>query len=214
MDEFIKRRLEDIFIRPLNPLGFAKKLRGKIGYSAEEYLDFYKKALNYTIKYALKHPRSSFRERYAIIMLKKILSDYDPNYLELRSPCGAGIGQLLYNYDGKVYTCDEGRMLGEDTFCLGDVRKDSYEDIISHPTVRKMCLASNLEGLTCDLCVYKPYCGVCPIYNYATFGSIFSALPANEKCQINKGIFDFLFEKLQNRKNRVLFKKWIKRRTR
>ena len=29
--------------------------------------------------------------------------------IQLRSPCGAGIGQLLYNYDGKVYTCDEGR---------------------------------------------------------------------------------------------------------
>ena len=212
--EFIKRRLEDIFIRPLNPLGFAKGLRQEIGYSAKEYLDFYKKALNYTIEYALKHPKSSFRERYAIIMLKKIFNDYDPNYLELRSPCGAGIGQLLYNYDGKVYTCDEGRMLGEDTFCLGDVKKDSYEDIISHPTVRKMCLASNLEGLTCDLCVYKPYCGVCPIYNYATLGSIFSALPANEKCQINKGIFDFLFEKLQNEKVKKLFEKWIKRSTR
>lgn len=214
VDEFIKRRLENIFIRPLNPLGFAKKLEQEIGYPAEEYLDFYKKVLNYTIEYAIKHPESPFRERYAIIMLKKILADHDPNYLELRSPCGAGIGQLLYNYDGKVYTCDEGRMLGEDTFCLGDVRKDSYENIISHPTVKKMCLVSNLEGLTCDFCVYKPYCGVCPIYNYATLGSIFSAMPANEKCKINKGIFDFLFEKLQNKKIRKLFEKWIKHPTR
>jgi hypothetical protein len=54
--------------------------------------------MNLIVEYTPKHPKPPFRERYAIINL------------ELRSPCGAGIGQLLYNYDGKVYTCDEGRI--------------------------------------------------------------------------------------------------------
>ena len=48
----------------------------------------------------------------------------DPNYLDIRSPCGAGIGQIAYSYDGKIYTCDEGRMLGgmgDDIFCIGNV---------------------------------------------------------------------------------------------
>jgi len=40
----------------------------------------------------------------------KILTENDPNFLDSRSPCGACIGQVAYNYDGKVYTCDEGRM--------------------------------------------------------------------------------------------------------
>jgi hypothetical protein len=26
---------------------------------------------------------------------------------------GAGIGQMSYYYNGNVYTCDEGRMMGE-----------------------------------------------------------------------------------------------------
>ena len=39
-------------------------------------------------------------------------------------PCGAAIGQLAYNYDGKIFTSDEGRMLhemGDSTFLIGDV---------------------------------------------------------------------------------------------
>ena len=209
VDEFIKQGLGAIFLKPLNPLGFAKKLYSNIGYSAKDFLVFYKKALNHIIDYGLKNPDLLFYDNYAKIILTKILSSGDMNYLELRSPCGAGIGQLLYNYDGRVYTCDEGRMVGEDTFCLGDAKKDSYAELISHPTVKKMCLASSLEGLACDLCVYKPYCGVCPIYNYVISGSIFSELPGNERCQINQGILDFFFEKIQNKKNKALFEKWV-----
>ena len=208
VDEYIKQGIEAIFIRPLTPLGVGKSLWEEVGYTSAEYLSFYKKALNYIIGYALKNSKSRFHENFAKIMLAKILTEYDPNYLELRSPCGAGIGQILYNYDGKIYTCDEGRMLGEQTFCIGNVRKNSYNEIVSHPTVKSLCLASCLDGLTCDLCVYKPYCGVCPIYNYATAGNIFSQMPLNERCQINKGILDFLFEKMQNKKIEKLFTKW------
>ena len=46
------------------------------------------------------------------------------NYMELRSPCGAGVGQLAYYADGDIFTCDEGRMLhemGQSTFRLGNV---------------------------------------------------------------------------------------------
>jgi len=210
VDEYIKQGMEAIFIRPLTPLGVGKALWGEIGYSSEEYLAFYKKALEHIIKYASRNPKSRFHENFAKIMLGKILTEYDPNYLELRSPCGAGIGQILYNYDGKVYTCDEARMLGEDTFCIGDVGKNSYSELVSHPTVKSLCLASCLDGLSCNSCVYKPYCGVCPIYNYATSGNIFSQMPANQRCKINKGIFDFLFEKMQNNKTGKIFTKWSK----
>jgi hypothetical protein len=44
-------------------------------------------------------------------MLKKMLTTSDPNYVDTRSPCGAVIGQVAYNFDGKIYSCDEGRMM-------------------------------------------------------------------------------------------------------
>jgi hypothetical protein len=32
-------------------------------------------------------------------------------YVDLRSPAGAGLGALVYNYDGSVFASVEGRML-------------------------------------------------------------------------------------------------------
>ncbi len=208
VDEYIKNGIDSLFIRPLTPLGMAGRLWEKIGYTAEEYLRFYKKALNHAISYGLKHPESRFHENTAKIFLAKILTEYDPNYLDLRSPCGAGIGQLLYNYDGKVYTCDEARMIGEDIFCLGDIKKDAYKNLVAHPTLKVMAMASCLDNSGCDFCVYKPYCGVCPVYNWAQSGNIFSQAFSNSRCSINRGILDFLFEKIQNKKIRIVFQRW------
>ncbi|WES33279.1 hypothetical protein P0092_16135 [Ruminiclostridium papyrosolvens DSM 2782] len=59
--------------------------------------------------------------------------------MELRSPCGGSIGQLSCNYDGLIYSCDEGRMLAELVdagFKLGNVFENGYKDLISSPVTR------------------------------------------------------------------------------
>ena len=69
----------------------------------------------------LNHKGVDICERHAVIFLRKILQGYAENYMELRSPCGATVGQMAYFYDGNVFTCDEGRMLyemGNDAFKL------------------------------------------------------------------------------------------------
>jgi len=213
VDEFIKLGFDDIYLRPLNPFGFSRGHFRKIGYSVDEYIKFYKKAINYMIEINLKGKK--FREKAACIFLTKILTEYDPNHLELRSPCGAGIGQLAYNYNGQVYTCDEGRMMsmmGDESFCLGNVHKNTYQELVSSPVVRTLCTASCLDGLPhCNDCVYKPYCGVCPIYNYSEQGNIFGQMPTNERCQINMAILDFLFEKLQDKKAGPILESWLEK---
>lgn len=65
------------------------------------------------------------KEDHASILLRRVRGDF-MNYMELRSPCGAGVGQLAYYADGDIFTCDEGRMLhemGQSTFRLGNVYK-------------------------------------------------------------------------------------------
>ena len=45
----------------------------------------------------------------------------------------SGLGALVYNYDGKVFASDEGRMLaemGDNTFELGHVERDDYRSLI------------------------------------------------------------------------------------
>jgi His-Xaa-Ser system radical SAM maturase HxsB len=209
VDEYIEQGFENIFVRIMNQFGFAKKVWKEVGYSMDEYWKFYQKLLDHVIDYGTKHPKNIFVEKNLLMALLKILSGEDPNYSECRSPCGGGTGQLLYNYDGKVFTCDEGRMIGEDTFCIGDVQKNSYEEIISNSTVKKICVASTLEGLACDQCVFKPYCGVCPIYNYEEFGNIFGQLPSNKRCQYIKNFFGYIFQKMEQPGVRELFEKWV-----
>ncbi|MDI6777701.1 MAG: His-Xaa-Ser system radical SAM maturase HxsB [Patescibacteria group bacterium] len=196
IDEYAKLGLDTIALRPLAPLGVAKKSWQAIGYKPDEFVKFYKKSLDYIFNLNIKK-NLFFREALAANIAVKILTERTPNFFELRSPCGAGIGQLLYDYNGDIYTCDEGRMLGKDLFKLGNVENDTYADLILKPAIRTMCLASCLEGLACDDCVYKPYCGTCPIVNYAESGNIFPQLPNSSRCRIYTGIFDYLFQKIR-----------------
>ncbi|MDD5665162.1 MAG: His-Xaa-Ser system radical SAM maturase HxsB [Candidatus Omnitrophica bacterium] len=209
--EYIKLNLDSIHLRPLNPFGFAIKQQKTIGYTADEFLSFYRKSLDYILK--INSKGKVFYERTARIFLSKIFNDDDPGYFELRSPCGAGIGQMAYNYNGDVYTCDEGRMvgrLGDDAFRLGNVREDNYNALIGKEALKAVCTSSLLDILPgCSNCVYKPYCGVCPIYNYVTSGTLFAQAPNNDRCKINTGILDYLFDKLRVDKNKKIFKAWL-----
>lgn len=213
VDEYVKLGLEGIHLRPLNPFGLAKKSWEKIGYTAAEFIDFYRIAFDYIIE--LNRKGRMFYERAARVFLMKIFSDTDPGYFEIRSPCGAGIGQLAYNFNGDVYTCDEGRMMsrtGDESFRLGNVMENCYRDVVSTHTVKAICVSSILDILPgCSTCVYKPYCGVCPIYNYTEGGNIFCQTPNNERCKINTAILDILFKKIKDKKNLQIFKKWVNR---
>lgn len=211
IDEYLKSNLPFIYLRPLNPFGFAKKTWKMIGYKPEEFINFYKKSLDYIIQLNLKG--KNFKESLAVTFLTKILTSRDPNHMDYRSPCGAGIGQVAYNYNGDVYTCDEGRMfgrIGDDSFKMGNVKENSYQELMDSEVVRSMCIASCLEAIPgCSDCAYKPYCGVCPVYNYSEQGNIFGQMPNNGRCKINMAIFDYLFKKMQNKDVGKIFNKWV-----
>jgi His-Xaa-Ser system radical SAM maturase HxsB len=210
VDEYVRLGSKVVHLRPLNPFGMGKKIWSREGYTAEEYLAFYRRALEHIVM--LNQQGVEIMEKMAALFLTRILTADDPNYMDLRSPCGAGIGQLAYDHDGKVYTCDEGRMvaaMGDPMFCIGDVHRDAYADIIRHPGVRSLCVASCLECLPgCADCAYAPYCGVCPVYNYVQEGDLVARAPGNERCRIQLGIADLLFEYLQRPEMEVLLRRW------
>lgn len=212
VDEFIGLDLEMIHLRPVNPFTVAKKrIRTPLFISIDEFNIFYKNALTYILKLNAKGRK--IYERTAWIFLKKILCNTDPNYLDSRSPCGAGIGQLAYNFNGDVYACDEGRMLSagsnDESFRLGNVFKNRLSDLIDHTTVKSICFASCLDNIPgCSDCVYKPYCGICPLYTYAAEGNLFIKSKEKSKCQTNSYILNILFKELQTPAIKI-FKRWV-----
>jgi len=206
IDEYIKNGLESVFIRPLSPIGFAKKVWDKIGYNSKEFLEFYEKALDYII---LKNKNGTkIKEKTAELLLTKIEKNEDLGFVDLRCPCGGGLGQLAYNYDGKIYTCDEGRMVaeeGDDLFSIGNIDNISYNEIFKSEAVRGCAISSNLETQhTCFRCVYRPYCGVCPVINYEAEKSPVGNNILSERCKIYMGIMDILFRKLDKNKKEIL----------
>ena len=194
-----------IFIRPLTPLGKALAGWETIGYTPDEFLRFYRKALDEIIEYNKKGVQ--IREEHAAIFLRKIRGE-GINYMELRSPCGGGIGQVAYYSDGRIFTCDEGRMLaemGNDAFCIGNVNGSTYKDLMKNPSCRIVCAASILESIpSCCDCVYQPFCGVCPVVNYALSGDIIEKEPRSYRCRIYSGMLDYIFHLLNKNDKEVI----------
>lgn len=212
VDEFVKNNCRAIFLRKLDPFGFAAQSHKKLGYTMEEFLAFYAEALDYIIE--LNKQGVQVMERYAAIMLCKMLDDFDPNYLDLRSPGGAVLGQMAYHPNGDIYTSDEGRMvaaMGEDMFRLGNVRTHGYFDIVTHPTTKAMALAStNLAQPGCVSCTYQTFCGQQPEYNFTTQGSIWGRMQDSTWCKKHKYIFDTLARRLKRAdpEEMEIFKRW------
>jgi len=214
VDLYVELGIRNIHIRPLNPFGFASKTWKVIGYSMDEYLDFYAKTLDYILE--LNRQGIQIMEGTASTLLKKMLTATDPNFVDIRSPIGSGTGQIAYNYNGNIYPSDEGRMvsaMGDEYFLLGKVNQTSYEDVVNHPTVKTMAVASLLDSLpACHSCWNAPYCGVRPMHNYMHTKDLFGQRPNTLKCKELMGLSRILFEHLRtdsDNSTEKIFRRWI-----
>lgn len=196
---------ESIFIRPLTPLGKATRGWGEIGYTPEEFNAFYLEAIDELIR--INKSGRYMKEDHISILWSRIEGKF-VNYMELRSPCGAGIGQLAYYTSGDVFTCDEGRMLhemGDHTFRLGNVFTNTYSDMINNTVCRAVCASSILETIpACCDCVYQPYCGTCPVVNYAKSRDIIEKGPRGYRCKVYSGMLDYLFKQILDHNEETL----------
>ena len=87
--------------------------------------------------------------------------------------------------------------MGDSTFLIGNVETSRYRDIVGHPTIRAMAIASNLDAQPdCVNCAYQPYCGTQPEHNHKTLGTMFGRMRESSMCAVHKGICDVLFERL------------------
>jgi len=206
VDTYASLGFNFVWFRFLNNLGFAHAVWKKIGYEPEEFLEFYKNGLDYVLKV---YKEKKIVEVFATILARKIMNLRDPMFVDIQSPCGAAIGQLLYDYKGDIFTCDEAKVLG-DTFKLGNVKENTLKDVLTHPTVLAMMNISSKYALLCDACPWSPYCGVCPVNFYVTQGSIVPKLTQDYRCKILKGMVEYIFRKIVfDEDARKTFLKWI-----
>ena len=220
IDTYVNMWLDWIFLRPLNPYWFAAADLEKLWYDMSDFIKFYKEAMSYIIE--LNKKWIIFREKLTSIYLLKVLTENDPNYLDERSPCWACIWQVAYNYDGKVYSCDEWRMLWrmwDDNFMMIDLNKvnfadypwyEAYNGMINSETTKVMVQASTLDGLPWyNDSVYKPYIWVCPIHSYKTTWNIISNYSKDHKRKLDYAVLDYVFDSLRKPDIKEVFDNWI-----
>ena len=189
------------------------RTRRRTGYLTDEFLKFYREGLAYILE--LNRRGVELTEVYAKILLTKILTPFPTTFTDLQSPAAAGIGAVVYNYDGDVYASDESRMLAEmndRTFRLGNVHEHSYRDIFGGQALRHLTAASVNESLPgCSDCSYQLYCGADPIFHHATQGDIVGHRPTSEFCKKNMAIINELFRyiRLGDRDVMRIFWSWI-----
>jgi radical SAM protein with 4Fe4S-binding SPASM domain len=130
-----------------------------------------------------------------------MLSDRPSGYVDLRSPAGIGLGALVYNYDGKVFASDEGRMLaemGDRSFELGDLASDTYSSLILSDKLIDLVSQSMTQcAPQCSTCAFEPHCGADPVYHHATQGDTVGIKPLSEFCARQKGVMSLLVRLLE-----------------
>jgi uncharacterized protein len=206
IDELVGLGLERVQLGPLDPIGFARRSWDAIGYTAQEYAAFYGRAIDHLI--ALNEKGVKAYEKMALILLLRVLQGR-----HWRFPYADGVARLAYDWDGAVYTAEDGRLLaadGDGFFKIGDVASSRYEDLLEHPTVKASLYASSpWSQPMCFQCAYNPFCTVQPVHGHATQGSLWGQMPTNSWCGKMMGVFDELFIRLQDPRKRKVLESWL-----
>lgn len=209
IDEYIKRGQADIALRPVNKLGNACVNWDDLGYSVEEFTNFYKNAMDYIL--ALNKKGIFIKERIAGVILKKILCGQDMGYTEMMNPCGAGRAQIVYMPDGECFPCDEARMLGGETFLLGNILEKNHNDLMGNENLLHL-LQTSLINLWDANSVFSPWIGTCPVLNYSTQGNFIPKIQCSSLHKIYNFQFKYIFEKiLESKENLDIFESWVKK---
>ena len=217
IDKYIEIGFESIYLRSLNPYGFAKRDKHKLAYPMNDFIEYYKKGLDYIID--INKKGTFFVEGYATILLTRILTPFSTGYVDLQSPAGIAIAGVIYDYDGDVYVSDEGRMLasvGDKTFRIGNVENNTYQEIFNGGYLHNLIESSVAESLPdCATCAYLSHCGADPVRNYSEQGDIVGNRTISEICNKNKSIIKHLFYLLAKDDKDIerIFWSWITGKT-
>ncbi len=219
IDEYVRLGFHGVFLRSLNPYGYAKKGSGeKLQYGIEDFVSAYKDAIQYIIQLNLSG--INFAEYFATILLTRILTPFSTGFMDLQSPAGAGILGVIYNHNGDVYPTDEARMLAamaDRHFCLGNVKRNTYNQIFTGELMEKIVRNSCVDIIPgCHSCAYQQFCGADPVraYSQQHDTTYMGHMPTSQFCKKHKRIISFFMELISQDNEDVMdvFWSWVTKR--
>lgn len=91
--------------------------------------------------------------------------------------CDIGVSRLYLNSSGNYYPCDS--MHG---YILGNVATDTLESVWNGERFGFLKHLANRDFPKCLACANRPFCKVCPAFNFNATGDLFKTIPA--KCAV------------------------------
>lgn len=203
VDEYLKRGFNFCWMRPLNVAGAAAKTWKNIGYPPEQFVDFWKKYIEYVFRI---NKKVKFVDQTSVNFLKRIVTLKPPLNACLGAPCGACTIQTAYNQWGDIYTCDESRSC--ELFNLGNVKGNSYKKIFTSNHALNFIGLTSAVASFCDSCEWHPYCSTCLV---STFGNQNNLVPKPNDflCKIRGQQTEFLFRKLIFSDDKKILLSWL-----
>jgi His-Xaa-Ser system radical SAM maturase HxsB len=200
IDAYVARGFTSIFLRSLSPYGFAVRTSLVRRYDADDWVAFYKRGLRYIIDLNLRG--QVLREELTSILLQKMFTPAGSRFVDLQSPAGIAIAGIIYNYDGKVYSSDEGRMLaemGDTSFCLGSLDDVTFASVMSDERLIGVLEDTLPESAPmCADCAFLPYCGADPTYHRAVQGEVVGHKALSGFCKKQMAIIRHLIALLED----------------
>lgn len=216
IDQYLELGFHTVFIRALNPYGYALDNQKILGYTTEEFVRKYEEALHYILE--LNKKGVFFVEAYASLLFQRIMTPFSTGFVDLQSPAGAGISGAIYYYNGDVYPADEARMLatrGNYFFKMGNVHSNTFSEIFSSNVMKNIVENSIVETMPeCATCAYSPYCGADPVRYYTESKSLVGKRYSSQFCQKNKKMIEVIFRLIKENdpKNMAILWSWVFRR--
>jgi uncharacterized protein len=205
VDEYLRLGQGEIALRPVNKIGYACGNWGDIGYTAEEFNAFYDRAMAYIMK--LNTTGTHISERICRTILTKVLLKKDTGYVDMMNPCGAGRAVMSYAPDGGCYPTDEARMLADSIFRLGDIKNESYDNMLNKENLLFL-LSAGCSDLWNYRSAYSPWLGYDPVVNYAVEGNVIPK-GSSRLQQVLKHQFETAFTYLLGEKKYTeVFQRW------
>ena len=185
----------EIFLRPVNFQGFARKKHKDSLDSAAAWLKSYLIELE-KIFYQNNIKENKIIEINFSIHLRKIFNSKNKSYVDFRSPNPVAKDYLVINYDGSFFPSDEARMLhriGVIDLSIGSLSAGYDCDKIA--TLNDASTLDRYDG--CQVCAYKPFCGVDIVDHISRYGTADVDILETSFCKYHMGLFDFIFANLR-----------------
>lgn len=196
---FIENGQEKLFFPVIQPLGRAGVNWERVGVDIEEFIEAWRDAMEYI--FSLWDEGHTLTERQFQVGVYKLFSGQDCHYMDFRNPCGMVLGQMAYDHEGNIYTCDEGR--GRDSFRVGNVFHNTYAEVISSSRSTEIVSGSIRNHPGCETCAYKPFCTGCAVVEHALNGGVKRGPEHDPYCIYSKGILGFILETYRNSPERI-----------